>query len=200
MQDFVGKDEATLYIGIRADEDRVGARGGGNIAVNYPLRELGMGLTHVYAVVQKFDLCPQHSSGSVFTKLSKPALGNLPLSRMSCPQWVFDRTFAWRSRPNCFMCFYQRRYEWLGLLEHHPELFSRAEKMETEIGNREKIFTWNDGMSLSEIRRLANDLFQKRVNAVTKMLSKRLQKDLWTDALIDDMEMANKSCGIFCGK
>jgi 3'-phosphoadenosine 5'-phosphosulfate sulfotransferase (PAPS reductase)/FAD synthetase len=58
MQDYVGKDEAMLYIGIRADEDRVGAREEINIKVDYPLKTLGLKLADVYAVVNKFNLMP----------------------------------------------------------------------------------------------------------------------------------------------
>jgi hypothetical protein len=121
------------------------------------------------------------------------------------PKWIFDRTFAWRSRPNCFMCFYQRRYEWVGLLEHHPNLFDRAEKMEKDYGEssdtRTHAFCFiEDGFPLSKIRERASELFQKRAETVIKLIRARLQKDLFVDALIDNMDLAQKSCGIFCGK
>ena len=31
--------------------------------------------------------------------------------------------YDWRSRSGCYFCFYQRRSEWVGLLENHPHLF-----------------------------------------------------------------------------
>lgn len=204
MNDWLAGEEATLYIGIRADEDRTGARAELKQTIAYPLKDLGIGLAGVYSVVRKVDLMPPNFFWKRLHDTVKDGLGDTAFVIEELPQWVFDRTFAWRSRPNCFMCFYQRRYEWVGLLEHHPELFDRSEKLEKDYGEsndtRTHAFCFINGLPLSTLRTLAGDLFQKRVNAVIGMLSKRLQKDLWTDALIDDMEMANKSCGIFCGK
>ena len=34
--------------------------------------------------------------------------------------------YEWRTRSGCYFCFYQRKAEWVGLAERHPELFERA--------------------------------------------------------------------------
>ena len=34
--------------------------------------------------------------------------------------------YEWRSRSGCYFCFYQRKKEWVGLLENHPDLFEKA--------------------------------------------------------------------------
>ena len=59
--------------------------------------------------------------------------------------------YEWRSRSGCFFCFFQRKSEWAGLLERHPELFEQAkayEKFAPETGDR---FTWSQSESLEEL-------------------------------------------------
>jgi hypothetical protein len=34
--------------------------------------------------------------------------------------------YSWRTRSGCYFCFFQRRTEWVGLLEHHPGLYEKA--------------------------------------------------------------------------
>ena len=34
--------------------------------------------------------------------------------------------YDWRTRSGCYFCFYQRKAEWVGLAERHPDLFARA--------------------------------------------------------------------------
>ena len=34
--------------------------------------------------------------------------------------------YKWRTRSGCYFCFFQRKSEWVGLLEQHPELFKLA--------------------------------------------------------------------------
>jgi 3'-phosphoadenosine 5'-phosphosulfate sulfotransferase (PAPS reductase)/FAD synthetase len=64
MRDYIGKDKATIYIGIRADEDRPGAQETKNLTVRYPLKEMGVNLPLVYRLVR--------SSGSACTTWSLP--------------------------------------------------------------------------------------------------------------------------------
>src|SRR5256885_834824 len=54
MEEFIGTDEATAYFGIRADEDRIGYKGVGkhNITPSFPLKEDGLGLDAVYAILE----------------------------------------------------------------------------------------------------------------------------------------------------
>jgi len=65
--------------------------------------------------------------------------------------------YSWRSRSGCFFCFYQTKREWLGLLEHHPDLYAEAEAMElaSEAGS---VFTWCDDISLAELRERRHDV------------------------------------------
>lgn len=203
MMDFIGKDEATLYIGIRADEDRVGAKEEWNTTVRYPLKEHRIGLEQVYALVDGANLMPP---SFLWKRLYDAVAAVVPKSLIDeLPRWISDRTFAWRSRPNCFICFYQRRYEWVGLLEHHPMLFDRSEAIESNVGNGEGrrqggFFFIGEDYPLSKIRANAEAIFKKRAEKISKWLLVRSQSELFTDALIDDMEIAQKSCGLYCGK
>jgi hypothetical protein len=205
MRDFIGEDSAMLYIGIRADENRTGAEETRNTRVCYPLKETGVNLALVYRICGDRGLLPppffwKRVHAAVVAKMGADSWVIDEL-----PQWVFDRTFAWRSRPNCFMCFYQRLYEWAGLLDHHPELFANAEDLESNFGKSEKTtshaFLWlGPDRPLSFIRENFDRLVQKRVDNIVRLLRKRLQMELFTEALIDELEAAQTSCGLYCGK
>lgn len=202
MRDYVGDDRATIYFGLRADEpDRVGAMGSKNILPSYPLRDAGIGLATVYRLVGDKGLMPpaffwQRLWREVVRQVGDPK---------GWPEWMVSRVFAWRSRPNCFFCFFQRRYEWVGLLEHHPELFSEAETIEKFAGDgpqvrREQPINWlGEDYPLSRIRENAEAIFRKRVEVVCRLIDGARQADLFADS-IDEMDIAGTSCGLLCGK
>ena len=59
--------------------------------------------------------------------------------------------YKWRSRSGCYFCFFQRKGEWLGLYENHPDLFKKAmeyEKYDPETG---KSYSWDQGETLGEL-------------------------------------------------
>ena len=41
--------------------------------------------------------------------------------------------YEWRTRSGCYFCFYQRKAEWIGLADRHPELFDRAVAIEQKV-------------------------------------------------------------------
>ena len=118
---FVGTDHVLSYIGIRADEDR-----GAYISTK-------PNISAVY---------PFRQDGvglqDVYRILEDAGLG--------LPDY-----YSWRTRSGCYFCFFQRRIEWIGLLENHPDRFQRAreyEQMKTASGHR---YTWSDRESLDEL-------------------------------------------------
>jgi hypothetical protein len=120
---YVGDDEITSYIGIRADEDRLGyISRRPNIAARYPFKEDG---------IVKDD---------VMSILAKGGLGLPDYHR-------------WRSRSGCYFCFFQQLIEWVGLLENHPELFAAAMAYEKDDPSDGRRFTWNPDQSLREMSR-----------------------------------------------
>lgn len=60
--------------------------------------------------------------------------------------------YKWRSRSGCYFCFFQQRVEWVGLLENHPDLYSRAMQYEndkeTQTGEQ---YTWSRSESLYQL-------------------------------------------------
>lgn len=119
FEDYVGDTSVTLYVGIRADEQREGyISTKPNITPVFPFKEDG---------------------------ITKPdVLRILEASGVGLPEY-----YSWRSRSGCYFCFFQRKVEWAGLKEHHPDLFQKAKEYEkTDEG-----FTWAKGESLSELAR-----------------------------------------------
>lgn len=211
MEEFIGDDEAAVYFGIRADENRTAYNpiGKRNIFPCYPLVEAGIGLPQVFLILDKQDLRPpkffwESVYRLVEAKLEKKYQSGFKLYPSpkeifsKIPSWLFDQLFAWRSRSNCFLCFFQRRYEWAGLLEHHPDLFDRAEQIEREVGasneDREKDFTWIAGMPLDLIRQNREMIMKRRAIQIIKILGKR-------QTTADPVDLLSvTSCGLFCGK
>ena len=125
FEEFVGDDKAYNYIAIRADEDRVGYK---------PLKN-----------VESRNIEPKYpfkedgiTEADVYRILEESGLG--------LPEY-----YKWRTRSGCYFCFYQRKAEWVGLMENHPDLFELAkgyEKYNHETGER---FTWSQGESLVEL-------------------------------------------------
>lgn len=123
---YIGKDKVISYVGIRADEPyRTGY-----ISSNGNVRA-------VYPFVEN-----NIRKADVFKILEDSGLG--------VPSY-----YEWRSRSGCFFCFFQKRIEWVGLLERHPDLFRRA--MEYEKADPDPVtgkrFTWVEGESLAELSR-----------------------------------------------
>jgi len=208
MERFVGGDEATVYFGIRADEDRIGFRPTKhNIVPKYPLKEVGIDLPAVYSVLKKHDLKPPSFfwtslHDAVLRRLTKEhsrgfGLGQSPQEYVaSLPTHVFDALFAWRSRSNCYFCFFQSPWELVGLLEHHPDLFDRAQAIEERLGNdkQETPYYWLRDTPLSRVRRDREEIKRKRVDQVVRFI--KTKKII---AEFDDV-LAVTSCGLFCGK
>lgn len=121
---YVGEDLVYSYIGIRADE----AQRKGYIST-------------------KPNIIPRYPFiEDGITKAD--VLRILEESGLGLPNY-----YRWRSRSGCYFCFFQRRIEWVGLLENHPDLFEKAkafEKVDPETGER---FTWNERESLDELSR-----------------------------------------------
>lgn len=116
-QRYVGKDPCVSYLGIRSDEqDRKG----------YITTKKNVETVYPF-IEDGIDL------QGVYKLLKDSGLG-LP------------KYYQWRSRSGCYFCFFQRRIEWVGLLEQHPDLFAKAEAFEKDD------FTWVKGKTLQYIR------------------------------------------------
>lgn len=94
------------------------------------------------------------------------AVFSLVESKVGLPKY-----YEWRTRSGCYFCFYQRRIEWVNLLEKHPELFQKAktfEKIDPKTGKR---FTWNKNLSLDELEAKANEIKARYAKKLGKKLN-----------------------------
>jgi len=122
FEEYIGDDPAKMYLGIRADENR------GGYKASKP------NIEPAYPFIEAgFTLKDIHRI------LEESGLG-------------FPSYYSWRTRSGCFFCFYQRKHEWVGLLENHPDLYEEAkkyEKIDAATGDR---YTWSERESLAELQ------------------------------------------------
>jgi 3'-phosphoadenosine 5'-phosphosulfate sulfotransferase (PAPS reductase)/FAD synthetase len=104
--------------------------------------------------------------------------------------------YEWRTRSGCYFCFFQRKAEWVGLSERHPELFERAVGYEEKVnrnhagyGMRERSFSWSQGETLGELVGRKVEILAKHEIALRRSQQNRKNVpliDLLSDALDDD--------------
>ena len=112
--------------------------------------------------------------------------------------------YEWRTRSGCYFCFYQRKAEWIGLADRHPELFDRAVAIEKKVltdagvagdadfgdqAMRGRAYTWSGGESLTQLKARREDILKKHEAAMAR--NKQIQKNVplvesLADALDDE--------------
>lgn len=118
---YVGDDLVYSYIGIRADENREGY------------------ISNRENIVPRYPFREHGITKEGVMQLLEDAGLGLP------------DYYEWRTRSGCYFCFFQRRYEWLGLRERHPDLFEKARQYETvNSDGSAQNFTWNHGIDLKQ--------------------------------------------------
>ncbi len=194
---LIGKDECTAYYGLRADENRIGyvPLGKPNITPVYPLRELGIGLAAVYAILDAQGLYPPTFFWPRLYEAVAVRLADWPGWETKLSRMERDILFAGRTRANCYFCFFQRRYELLWLYETHPDLFAASRALEKED------YSFKQGFPMLELDKpeVRNRLFDKRVNAVVMAIGAKFQGSIF-EGIAADNELALTSCGLLCGK
>jgi hypothetical protein len=124
FEEYVGDEPVVSYVGLRADEDRVGyISTKPNINATFPFKEDGINYAGVMRILEDSGI-------------------GLP------PYLKWGRTHS-----GCFFCFFQRPIEWVRLLETHSDQFEAAMKYEKVADDPAKTFTWIQGMPLSELRK-----------------------------------------------
>lgn len=196
MKKWIGKEEATIYYGLRADENRIGfvPVGDRNITVNYPLVDMGIDLQGVYSICDAQGLePPSFKWGRLYEAVDK-ALGDYANWQDKLSRAEHRILFAGRSRANCFFCFFQRQYEFLWLYETHHDLYVKARDMEKE----EYTFQPNFRLSELENEEVREKIFNRKVKEVCRYVQGKYQSSLFPLAV--DNEIALTSCGLLCGK
>lgn len=144
FEEYVGDEPVVSYVGLRADEDRVGyISTKPNIKAVFPFKEDGIDHAGVMKILRESGI-------------------GLP------PYLKWGRTHS-----GCFFCFFQRPIEWVRLLETHPDQFEAAMKYEKITDDPGKTFTWIQGMPLSELRKPENIAAIKRRYAEFEERSRR---------------------------
>jgi 3'-phosphoadenosine 5'-phosphosulfate sulfotransferase (PAPS reductase)/FAD synthetase len=119
---YIGYNFCLNYVGIRADEDRVGyISHKPNIRAVFPFREDGIDHEGVQRILQDSGL-------------------GLP----GYTDWG-------RTRSGCFFCFYQQKIEWVRLKQRYPELYAQAKAYEEPNTINGNIFYWCGGESLEQL-------------------------------------------------
>ena len=149
FEDYVGEDKAYNYVAIRADEDRDGYK---------PLKTPSLRNIEPKYPFKEDGITKE----DVYRILEESGVG--------MPDY-----YQWRTRSGCYFCFFQRKSEWVGLLEQHPDLFELAkgyEKFDDETGER---FTWCQGESLEELSQ-PERIAEIKANTEKAMASKKTAK------------------------
>ena len=151
FEDYVGEDNAYNYVAIRADEDRVGYK---------PLKTPSLRNIEPKYPFKEDGITKE----DVYRILEESGLG--------LPDY-----YKWRTRSGCYFCFFQRKSEWVGLLEQHPDLFELAKAYEKPNPNAKtgELFTWCQGESLEELSQ-PERIAQIKANTEKAMASKKTAK------------------------
>lgn len=148
LEDWLGDTQTYTYIGIRADENR-----SGYISTKSTIR----------------PVFPFKEDGinkeQVFKLLEDAGIG--------LPSY-----YEWRTRSGCSFCFFQRKSEWVGLSERHPDLFEEAIAYEDKQGFEENAmkgrqYTWSAGETLRDLRERSGEIKAKHAVAMDRAASRR---------------------------
>lgn len=146
FEQYVGDDLVDLYVGIRADERRDG---------------------YISSKPNIRPVFPFKEDGVRY----QDVIDILERSGVGLPEY-----YRWRSRSGCYFCFFQRRNEWVGLKDNHPDLFDKAKKYEkVEDG-----FTWIQNESLVQLERPERvaEIRRKEEQRRTQAMARRKPRNL----------------------
>ena len=90
--------------------------------------------------------------------------------------------YKWRSRSGCTFCFFQKRSEWIGLKENHPEAWEHAKSLEKEATENASAFTWIKDLPLTELEKpeviaKVKDQHKKQIEKLKKNKQKTQQNN-----------------------
>lgn len=164
IEEWIGDDHAVSYIAIRADES--GRKG---YVSNKP------------NIKARFPFIEDGIDHAGVLKILEQAGIGLP------------NYYSWRTRSGCYFCFYQRKAEWVGLAEHHPDLFEKAMAIENKVrldagesgsasydqyAMQGRQYTWAGGESLSELIARKDEILARHKQAVERNAGKRINLPL----------------------
>jgi len=126
LEKWIGTDKAISYVGLRADE-----------ASRKGYMSTKQNMLSVFPFIDDGLELRDIENLLIESGLGKPSY------------------YDWRSRSGCYFCFYQRKQEWIGLAEKHPDLFDKAIAYESKDAHQAtaslKAYTWSQGESLPQL-------------------------------------------------
>ena len=173
IEEWVGDDPVFSYVGIRADESN--RKGYISTKPNIQTR---------------FPFIEDEINRDGVMKILSDAGIGLP------------KYYEWRTRSGCYFCFYQRKAEWVGLSERHPELFERAIAIEQKVlrdagidgdadftnqAMRGRQYTWSGGETLVELLSRRDEILERHEAAVSNAKTNRKNIPL-IEALADALD------------
>lgn len=162
FEKYIGNDLVESYVGIRADEDREG----------YISKKDTIKPRYPF----KEDGIDLEGVNKILTKAG-----------VGLPKY-----YEWRVRSGCYFCFFQRKIEWVGLLERHPKLFEKAQWYENQnYKGEDSHFTWVKDMPLDNIKRDKEDIKARHKAMMKKAEAKKIGKniaDVFEDVISSDGE------------
>ena len=175
IEEWVGDDEVVSYVAIRADES--GRKGYVSTKPN------------IKAIFPFVDDGIDHPG--VLRILENAGIG--------LPSY-----YEWRTRSGCYFCFYQRKAEWVGLAERHPDLWEKAKAIENKVmkdagadgdasyddfAMKGRQFTWSGGESLVDLLDRRDEIMERHEQAQERSKSRLVNAPAWevmASALDDD--------------
>jgi 3'-phosphoadenosine 5'-phosphosulfate sulfotransferase (PAPS reductase)/FAD synthetase len=112
--------------------------------------------------------------------------------------------YEWRTRSGCYFCFFQRKAEWIGLSERHPDLWEKAVAIEQKImkdagadgdksfdefGMKGRQYTWSGGETLVQLRARKDEIMERHEKVMQREAKVAQNRPLWEilgDALDDE--------------
>lgn len=179
IEDWIGDDDAISYVAIRADEANRKGHVSSKPNIQTRFPFVEDGVAH----------------DDVLRILDDAGIG--------LPEY-----YEWRTRSGCYFCFYQRKAEWVGLAERHPELFERAVAIEQKVlrdagvdGDADfsanamsgRQYTWSGGETLVQLIGRRDEIVQRHDAAVERAKGNRSNLPLveaLAEALDDDDDAA----------
>ena len=173
LEKWVGNDDVISYVAIRADE--------GNRKGYVPTKP------NIKAV---FPFMKDSVDRNDVMRILGDAGLNLP------------EYYEWRTRSGCYFCFFQRKAEWVGLADKHPDLFQKAIEQKTlkdagingdasfaSSGMKNGQYTWSQGETLEELLARRDDIMKRHGENMERNKKRRKNLPLvnvLSDALDDD--------------
>lgn len=177
LEEWIGEDDAVSYVAIRADE----SNRKGYVSTKSNIRT-------------RFPFIEDDIDHAGVVRILEDAGINMP------------EYYRWRTRSGCYFCFFQRKAEWVGLADNHPELFERAVAIEQKTlkdagldgdasfvasSMKGRQYTWSDGETLTELLGRRDEIMRRHAESMERAKKRRKNLPLievLSDALDDDDE------------